>query len=64
MEWGESYSSATHPGYRLHYVGFSINQGVLTSFDVGMAGTICRSKWEAMEMDGVAIESDAGDQEV
>ena len=58
------FSSAGHPGYRLHYVGFTRNQGAHASFDVSLAGKIFRFEWEAKEMGGVVIESDAIDQEV
>ena len=65
MEWSKrGFSSVAHPGHRLHNVGFTRNQGVHASLDVGLAGTISRTEREDREMGGVVIELDARDQEV
>ena len=61
---GKNITSAAHPGYRLHCVGFKRNRGISASFDVGMTKTNLGSKWEAREMRGFGIELDAGYLEV
>ena len=40
----KGFSSAVHPAYQLHYVGFTRNHGAHASFDVGLAGTNFRSE--------------------
>ena len=65
MDWRKrGFSSAAHPGYRLHYVRSTRNQGVYASFDVGWDGKIFMSDWKTREMGGVVMKLDARDQEV